>query len=99
LWTRDVQNVVFSILFCGWLGGMGGASKPAEPGKLLTIEEVGEILNGKLKVISFEPVLTVQQFQSTSKIETPSISPSRSTSIPLSLSSKNLHDLPSILSP
>ncbi|PMD23901.1 Translin [Hyaloscypha hepaticicola] len=45
LWTRDIQNVVFSILFCGWLGGMGTVSKPAESGKLLTIEEVGEILN------------------------------------------------------
>ncbi|KAF4631188.1 hypothetical protein G7Y89_g6944 [Cudoniella acicularis] len=22
LWTRDVQNVVFAILLCGWLGGM-----------------------------------------------------------------------------
>jgi hypothetical protein len=38
--------VVFSILFCGWLGGMGTVNKSAEPGKLLTIEEVGEILNG-----------------------------------------------------
>jgi hypothetical protein len=38
--------VLFSILFCGWLGGMGTVSKPAESGKLLTIEEVGEILNG-----------------------------------------------------
>ncbi|KAN0112730.1 Translin [Hyaloscypha variabilis] len=45
LWSRDVQNVVFSILFCGWLGGMGTVNKSADPGKLLTIEEVGEILN------------------------------------------------------
>ncbi|KAH6683027.1 Translin [Halenospora varia] len=45
LWTRDVQNVVFAILLCGWLGGMAMPNKPAEPGKLLTIEEVGEILN------------------------------------------------------
>jgi hypothetical protein len=46
LWTRDIQNVVFAILLCGWLGGMGTSSKAAEQGKLLTIEEVGEILNG-----------------------------------------------------
>ncbi|KAH7407508.1 putative Translin-1 [Cadophora sp. MPI-SDFR-AT-0126] len=45
LWTRDVQNVVFSILFCGWLGGMSSYVQ-AEQGKLLTIEEVGAILNG-----------------------------------------------------
>ncbi|XMA13272.1 hypothetical protein WAI453_006063 [Rhynchosporium graminicola] len=44
LWTRDVQNVVFSILFCGWLGGMSTYIK-AEQGKLLTIEEVGAILD------------------------------------------------------
>jgi len=47
LWTRDVQNVVFSILFCGWLGGMSSYIK-AEQGKLLTIEEIGAILNGVL---------------------------------------------------
>ncbi|KAE8445699.1 hypothetical protein EG329_012997 [Mollisiaceae sp. DMI_Dod_QoI] len=44
LWTRDVQNVVFSILLCGWLGGMTVHGAP-EPGRLLTIEEVGQILN------------------------------------------------------
>jgi hypothetical protein len=32
---------------CGWLGGLGLKDKPAEAGKLLTIEEVGEILNGE----------------------------------------------------
>jgi len=45
LWTRDVQNVIFSILLCGWLGGMAHSDKAAEAGRLLTIEEVGEILN------------------------------------------------------
>ncbi|KAK2625651.1 hypothetical protein QTJ16_004963 [Diplocarpon rosae] len=44
LWTRDVQNVVFSILLCGWLGGLS-MKGTAEQGKLLTIEEIGEILN------------------------------------------------------
>jgi hypothetical protein len=46
MWTRDVQNVVFAVLFCGWLGGMGTFGVGAEPGKLFTIEEVGNILNG-----------------------------------------------------
>ncbi|KAG9235470.1 putative Translin-1 [Amylocarpus encephaloides] len=49
LWTRDVQNVIFAILLCGWLGGLAmegeGEGKAAEAGKLLTIEEVGQILN------------------------------------------------------
>lgn len=45
MWTRDVQNVVFAVLFCGWLGGMGTFGVAVEPGKLFTIEEVGKILN------------------------------------------------------
>lgn len=45
LWTRDVQNVIFAILLCGYLGGMGVNGQAPEAGKLLTIEEVGEILN------------------------------------------------------
>jgi hypothetical protein len=45
-WTRDIQNVVFAVLFCGWLGGMGVPGEITGPGKLLTIEEVGLILNG-----------------------------------------------------
>jgi hypothetical protein len=47
MWTRDVQDVIFAILMCGWLGGLGIKNKPAETGKLLTIEDVGEILNGE----------------------------------------------------
>jgi hypothetical protein len=46
LWTRDVQNVIYSILFCGWLGGIALEGAPAATGKLFTIEEVGNILNG-----------------------------------------------------
>ncbi|KAA6408580.1 MAG: recombination hotspot-binding (Translin) [Lasallia pustulata] len=44
MWTKDVQNAVFAIVLCGWLGGFGGASGQAQPGRLLTIEEVGQIL-------------------------------------------------------
>lgn len=47
IWARDIQNVILSILICGWLGGMSMQGKPAEQGKLFTIEEVGEILNGE----------------------------------------------------
>ena len=36
----------FTILLCGWLGGFG----KNEPGKLLTIEEVGQVLNSKCTV-------------------------------------------------
>ncbi|KAI0472602.1 putative sequence-specific DNA binding protein [Xylariaceae sp. FL0804] len=43
-WSRSVQNVVATILLTAWLGGMGTDSRPGELGRLLTIEEVGEIL-------------------------------------------------------
>lgn len=50
IWTRDVQNVIFAILLCGWLGGLNKDGKPAQSGRLLTIEEVGEILQGTLHI-------------------------------------------------
>ncbi|KAI0430686.1 putative sequence-specific DNA binding protein [Xylaria sp. FL1042] len=43
-WSRSLQNVVGTILTTAWLGGMGTESRPGELGRLLTIEEVGEIL-------------------------------------------------------
>lgn len=43
-----MQNVIFAILLCGWLGGLNKDGKPAQSGRLLTIEEVGEILQGNL---------------------------------------------------
>jgi hypothetical protein len=47
MWTREVQDVIFAILMCGWLGGLSMKDEPAVAGKLLTIEEVGEILDGE----------------------------------------------------
>lgn len=47
MWTKDIQNVIFAILLCGWLGGMATKSKPAEAGRLLTIDEVGDVLGGE----------------------------------------------------
>lgn len=65
MWTRDVQNAVctpahsgeefsnlkqtFAVVLCGWLGGFGEVSGQAQPGRLLTIEEVGQILQGMLQ--------------------------------------------------
>ncbi|CAD6499523.1 BgTH12-03635 [Blumeria graminis f. sp. triticale] len=45
LWTRDIQNLIFNILFCAWLGGVGREGHEGSPGKLLTIEEIGIIMN------------------------------------------------------
>lgn len=41
----------FSIIYCGYLGGYsnsGSEGGDAKTGRLLTIEEVGQILNGEL---------------------------------------------------
>ncbi|KAI1826535.1 putative sequence-specific DNA binding protein [Xylaria intraflava] len=43
-WSRSLQNVVGTILLTAWLGGMGTESRPGEVGRLLTLEDVGEIL-------------------------------------------------------
>ncbi|KAI1462514.1 Translin [Annulohypoxylon moriforme] len=43
-WTRSVQNAVATILLTGWLGGLGTEARPSQLGRLLTIEEVGQIL-------------------------------------------------------
>lgn len=50
MWTGNIQDVLFTILMCGWLGGMSIKDKPAEAGKLFTIEDVGEILSGEFKL-------------------------------------------------
>ncbi|MCJ1311753.1 hypothetical protein MMC25_005426 [Agyrium rufum] len=44
LWTRDIQNVVFAILFCGWLGDFRSGSDTRKSGTLYTIDEVGSLL-------------------------------------------------------
>ncbi|KAI9883532.1 MAG: hypothetical protein M1823_004696 [Watsoniomyces obsoletus] len=44
MWSRDVQNTCFAILLCGWLGGSFSSNSPAHAGRLLTIEEVGEVM-------------------------------------------------------
>ncbi|KAK8138772.1 hypothetical protein PG984_002152 [Apiospora sp. TS-2023a] len=43
-WSRSVQNLVAVMLITAWLGGMGSESRPGEQGRLLRIEEIGEIL-------------------------------------------------------
>ncbi|KAG9525864.1 Translin, partial [Aureobasidium melanogenum] len=45
MWTRHVQDASFSILFCGYLGGFSDIGAGSQDGRLLTIEEVGQIMN------------------------------------------------------
>ncbi|KAK1776887.1 Translin [Copromyces sp. CBS 386.78] len=42
-WGRTLQDGIATVLLCAWLGGMGSDSKPGEVGRLLTLEEVGEV--------------------------------------------------------
>lgn len=46
LWSKDVQNVIFAILLCGWLGGLDVKGKANEKGTLLSIEDVGAFIGG-----------------------------------------------------
>ena len=39
-WAKTTQNAVFTAIYCGWLGGF---SETNDLGRLLTLEEVGEI--------------------------------------------------------
>ncbi|KAI5264508.1 hypothetical protein AUEXF2481DRAFT_34737 [Aureobasidium subglaciale EXF-2481] len=45
MWTRHVQDASFSILLCGFLGGFSNVGSGSQDGRLLTIEEVGQIMN------------------------------------------------------
>ncbi|KAM7216296.1 Translin [Rhypophila decipiens] len=42
-WTRTVQDSVSTVVLCAWLGGLGSETKPGAVGRLLTIEDIGEI--------------------------------------------------------
>lgn len=43
-----LKKKVFTILYCGYLGGFTPEGTEAKPCRLLTIEEVGSIMNGLL---------------------------------------------------
>ncbi|KAK3373565.1 Translin [Lasiosphaeria ovina] len=43
MWTRMIQDAISTVLLCTWLGGMGSEARPGELGRLLTLEEIGEV--------------------------------------------------------
>lgn len=43
-WTRAVQDAVLTVLLDGWLGG--NVVPEGKLGRLLTLEEVGELFKG-----------------------------------------------------
>ncbi|KAI1013035.1 hypothetical protein LB503_001551 [Fusarium chuoi] len=42
-WARTVQNAIGSAVYTAWLGGLGSEAQPASLGRLLTLEQVGEV--------------------------------------------------------
>ncbi|KAF2276314.1 Translin [Westerdykella ornata] len=44
MWSRQMQDLVFQILFWGWLGGYENGGGEVKSGRLMNIEEVGEYL-------------------------------------------------------
>ncbi|GKT44963.1 translin-associated protein X [Colletotrichum spaethianum] len=57
-WNRQVQNAIFTVLLCGWLGGLTPDGKPGPVARLLTLEEVGEIFKAEATAVvclSWEP--------------------------------------------
>ncbi|EWG40804.1 hypothetical protein FVEG_03074 [Fusarium verticillioides 7600] len=42
-WARAVQNAIGTAVYTAWLGGLGSDAQPASLGRLLTLEQVGEV--------------------------------------------------------
>ncbi|ORY17094.1 Translin [Clohesyomyces aquaticus] len=45
MWTRQMQDAAYGMLFWSWLGGYEQDGKVPECGRLLTIEELGKIMH------------------------------------------------------
>ncbi|KAF5609529.1 translin [Fusarium subglutinans] len=45
-WARTVQNAIGTAVYTAWLGGLGSDAQPASLGRLLTLEQVGEVFQG-----------------------------------------------------
>ena len=41
-----MQDAIFTVLLTAWIGGMATPTSPGELGRLLTLEQVGEIFQG-----------------------------------------------------
>jgi predicted translin family RNA/ssDNA-binding protein len=42
-WARTIQNAIGTAVYVAWLGGLGSESQPATLGRLLTLEQVGDV--------------------------------------------------------
>lgn len=41
-----VQDAISTVILTAWLGGLSSESKQGELGRLLTLEDIGEVFNG-----------------------------------------------------
>ncbi|KAF2721926.1 Translin [Polychaeton citri CBS 116435] len=58
-WTHQMQGTTNSILLCGYLGGFG----KSEAGQLLTIEEVGQVMNVPVNLKNIDAFhLTIEEY-------------------------------------
>ncbi|KAL1297275.1 hypothetical protein AAFC00_004831 [Neodothiora populina] len=66
MWTRQVQDASFSILFTGYLGGFNDAtstSSSSGSGKLLTIDQVGAIMGVPVNLKTTDSFhLTIEEY-------------------------------------
>lgn len=92
-WTWPVTHVLFTVVLCGFLGGMATENKPGELGRLLTPEDVSEILQG---MFSSQPLPAAFPHPHTCNQPTlPSPPPSTSLEFPASFLTKTPQQSPS----
>ena len=63
-WTRHTQDAILTVLLTAWIGGMATATSPGELGRLLTLEQVGEIFQGPFAPLPSRQSDTNPPFQS-----------------------------------
>ncbi|KAK4139864.1 Translin [Dichotomopilus funicola] len=49
-WTRMVQDAISTVILTTWLGGLSTESKTGELGRLLTLEDIGEVFNAPVNL-------------------------------------------------
>ena len=69
-WTRTVQDAILTVLLDTWIGGSLEDGKPGEVGRLLTLEEVGDIFKGTV-TFSMGRAVELTAIHSASKSQRP----------------------------
>jgi len=102
MWTRQMQDTCFSILFCGYLGGFASISSPSSSsssidaskagGRLLTIEEVGQLMNVPVNLKMQDSFhLTIEEYLQSLITLTDELARLSRNSIPLQMYDRPVH--------